>query len=91
MGDDVPTLEQLIASGAVIERRPDHPLWWRATQADGSVFTFRESAYSHPLHGPEVWHGHKECWCLQDGPHERECEQGLYVDPWEDDSIWYSV
>ncbi len=84
MTDDLPTLDELIAAGATVERHPNHPLWWRATQADGRVITCRESVWSRK--GAEVWHGYAACWCLQDGPHERECEQDLYVDPYEDDN-----
>ncbi|MFN9086727.1 MAG: hypothetical protein ACK5W7_04285 [Gemmatimonadaceae bacterium] len=84
MTDEIPTLDQLIASGVTIGRHPKHPLWWRATQSDGSVMTCRESAFSRA--GAEVWHGYAACWCLQDQPHEPDCEQDLYQDRYEDDN-----
>lgn len=65
---------------APFERHEKHPSWWRATLPSGRVVTKRDG---------EPWDGYATCWCLQDGPHERECEQGLYWDPVEDDNPVY--
>lgn len=81
MTDEIPTIDQLIAAGATVERHAKHPLWWRATRSDGSVVTHRETVWQRG--GAQTWDGYAACWCLQDQPHEPECEQGLYETPYE--------